>query len=141
MRLDAFKTGYLSLSERRDHSCHTVRADCPRDMSAPRVDRDDDLSSDDETEYTNVHLGLADGTLEASDAANPLVSRIAGRPVWLPVPAQKLPPSSVAQCTHCGQPMQLLTQIFAPLEGSAYDRNLLVWGCARAACQRKGRGR
>ena len=37
--------------------------------------------------------------------------------------------------------MQLLVQIFAPLENSAFDRNLFVWGCARAACQRKGPAR
>ena len=108
-------------------------------MSAPPVPDGD--SSDEEIEYTNVHLGLADGALEVDDEANPLVSRVGGHPAWLPLAAEHLPPASVAQCAHCGQQMQLLVQIFAPLEDSPYDRNLFVWGCARAACQHKGEGR
>ena len=61
--------------------------------------------------------------------------------IRLGLAAEHLPPASVAQCAHCGQQMQLLVQIFAPLEDSPYDRNLFVWGCARAACQHKGEGR
>jgi len=38
---------------------------------------DDD--SDYEDDFTNAHLGLADGALEGDDEANPLVSRIGGR--------------------------------------------------------------
>jgi pre-rRNA-processing protein TSR4 len=37
--------------------------------------------------------------------------------------------------------MELLVQIFAPLDGSAYDRVLFVWGCARGVCQRQAHGR
>lgn len=117
---------------------------------------------------TDVLLGLADGPLEGDDEANPLVSRIGGRAVsesctftrldvlgaytdlmhlvplsspqaWLPLKSP--PPRTVAQCNFCKQPMELLVQIFAPLEDSPHDRIMLIWGCSRAPCQRKGPGR
>ena len=103
-------------------------------------DDDSDFGSDEEDVYTNVQLGLADGPLEKDDESNPLVSRIGGRPAWLPLRPSNLPGESAVHCEYCRQPMQLLVQIFAPLEDSAFDRNLLIWGCARAACQRKGAG-
>mgnify|MGYP002715085233 FL=1 len=110
-------------------------------MSVPRYDEDSDYGSDDEGEVSTVHLGLADGPLEGDDESNPLVSRIGGRPAWLPLAAKNLPPASLIECSQCKQPMELLVQIFAPLEDSPYDRNLLVWGCPLAECQRKAQGR
>ncbi|KAN0064844.1 hypothetical protein ACQY0O_001901 [Thecaphora frezii] len=102
----------------------------------PRPVDDDDYDSDSGSEFsvTDVQLGLADGPLEGDDESNPLVSRIGGRAAWLPM--SSTPPREVAQCKHCQRPMQLLVQIFAPLEGSAYDRCLMVWGCSRGECQR-----
>lgn len=101
---------------------------------------DSDFESDSDSDsVTNVQLGLADGSLEGDDEANPLVSRIGGRVAWLPT--QAIPPPSMATCLHCKTQMELLVQIFAPLEDSPYDRTLLAWGCARPACQRKGVGR
>ena len=100
-----------------------------------------DYDSDDELEYTNVHLGLAEGPLEGDDEANPLVSRIGGRPAWLPLAPHALPPRDAATCGHCSTPMPLLVQIFAPLDGSAYDRCIYVWGCPRAPCQRHSKKR
>lgn len=105
----------------------------------PQYDDDSDFESDEE--FSEVQLGLADGPLENEDKANPLVSRIGGQPVWLPLTPSKLPPASLVHCQYCQKQMQLLVQIFAPLENSAFDRNLFVWGCPRAACQRKGHGR
>ncbi|WFD31483.1 hypothetical protein MSPP1_002520 [Malassezia sp. CBS 17886] len=102
-------------------------------------DDDSDCASDGE-ELGNTHLGLADGLLEGDDEENPLVSRIGGRPAWLPLAPAHLPPHATALCAYCEQPMQLLVEIFAPLDGSPLDRNLLVWGCARAQCQRRGTG-
>jgi len=58
---------------------------------------------------------------------------------WLPLSSP--PPKSISICSHCSKPMQLLVQIFAPLIDSAFDRTLLVWGCSRRVCQRKGDGR
>lgn len=110
-------------------------------MALPRCDDDSDYGSEDEFDGVGIHLGLADGPLEHDDEANPLVSRIGGRPAWLPLDAANLPPASLVECSVCKQPMQLLVQIFAPLEDSPFDRNLLVWGCAYAQCQRKAQGR
>ncbi|CAO1616898.1 unnamed protein product [Parajaminaea phylloscopi] len=97
---------------------------------------DSDCESDDSV--TNVQLGLADGELEDGDESNPLVSRIGGQAAWLPTAS--VPPAEVATCKHCKNVMELLVQIFAPLEGSPYDRIILAWGCARPVCQRKGAG-
>lgn len=107
----------------------------------PPVAYDSDSDSDNEGDdsVTNVQLGLPDGPIEADDESNPLVSRIGGRVAWLPT--QVLPPDTVARCKHCNALMELLVQIFAPLEESPYDRTLLAWGCARPACQRQGAGR
>lgn len=97
---------------------------------------DDDYDSDSGSEFdaSETQLGLADGPLEGEDETNPLVSRIGGRAAWLPM--RSTPPQDIALCKTCHQEMQLLVQIFAPLEESAYDRCLLVWGCARSKCQR-----
>ncbi|TKY89279.1 hypothetical protein EX895_001810 [Sporisorium graminicola] len=103
----------------------------------PRPPSDDGYDSDSGSEFeaSDVQLGLADGTLEGDDETNPLVSRIGGRAAWLPMKSN--PTQEVAQCSSCKQQMQLLVQIFAPLVESPYDRCLMVWGCARPACQRK----
>ncbi|CBQ73262.1 conserved hypothetical protein [Sporisorium reilianum SRZ2] len=102
----------------------------------PRPPSDDGYDSDSGSEFdtSDVQLGLADGPLEADDETNPLVSRIGGRAAWLPMKSN--PTQDVAQCSSCKQQMQLLVQIFAPLVESPYDRCLMVWGCARPACQR-----
>lgn len=138
----------------------------PAKQPPPAVayESDSDTDSEGGDSVTNVQLGLADGEIEAEDESNPLVSRIGGRAVsvlrrrgykegtgltsalfiaalqaWLPTKA--IPPVSAATCRHCNNVMELLVQIFAPLEGSPYDRTLLAWGCARPSCQRKGAGR
>ncbi len=129
-----------------------------------------------EGESSNIYLGLPDGPLEGEDEANPLVSRLGGRPCFLPFtypeeesvfaayPPQDLKnavqasgsrsgatpsarqvhkkrslpplPREVTSCRSCGREMEMLVQIFAPLEGSCYDRTLSIYGCAREACQR-----
>lgn len=104
-------------------------------MPSPPSDDGYDSDSGSEFEASDVQLGLADGALEADDEVNPLVSRIGGRAAWLPMASS--PSKQVAECNSCKQQMQLLVQIFAPLVESSYDRCLLVWGCARPACQRK----
>lgn len=101
----------------------------------PRDEEGYDSDSGSEFDASDVQLGLADGPLECDDESNPLVSRIGGRAAWLPL--KSTPTEEVATCNSCKQQMQLLVQIFAPLVESPYDRCLLVWGCARPACQRK----
>lgn len=100
---------------------------------------DSDSDSGSEYSVTQVQLAVSDGALESDDQLNPLVSRLGGHVAWLPTTS--IPSSDIATCPHCRQPMELLVQIFAPLQESSFDRILLVWGCARAPCQSKGKGR
>lgn len=104
----------------------------------PLDDLDSDSDSDSDCSVTQTQLAVSDGPLEGDDESNPLVSRIGGHVAWLPT--RTIPPDSVARCAHCGQLMELLVQIFAPLDDSPYDRIVLVWGCARAPCQKRGTG-
>lgn len=103
-----------------------------------------ELDSDSESEcsdysVTQTQLGVSDGPLESQDENNPLVSRMGGQVAWLP--SKAIPPVSYSTCPHCSQQMEMLVQIFAPLDNSPYDRLLLVWGCARRPCQKEKQGR
>ncbi|KAI9464561.1 programmed cell death protein 2 [Lactarius psammicola] len=90
---------------------------------------EDDLSKVE----TSVLLGIPDGAIESpSDLKDAAVSRIGGLPALLSPRA--LPDSS--HCRHCENPMELLVQLWAPLQDSPYDRAVYVWGCANSGCQR-----
>ncbi|PCH44397.1 hypothetical protein WOLCODRAFT_123482 [Wolfiporia cocos MD-104 SS10] len=94
-------------------------------------DSDDEVGSDVETA---VQLGIPDGRIDApADLLDATVSRIGGHPAFLRAP----PPLESATCKNCHQPMQLLVQVWCPLENSPNDRAIYVWGCARGACQKK----
>ncbi|KAK1222841.1 hypothetical protein PQX77_014263 [Marasmius sp. AFHP31] len=101
----------------------------------PSID-DDWSDSDDENlsdVETSVNLGIPDGALkdesELNDAA---VSRIGGRPAFLPSVEPSL---SCSQCKNCSTLMELLVQIYCPFEDSPMDRALYVWGCSKTGCQ------
>ncbi|PIL25052.1 hypothetical protein GSI_12941 [Ganoderma sinense ZZ0214-1] len=82
-------------------------------LDDPWSDSDEELETADVE--TAVQLGVPDGPLGSpADLADPTVSRIGGHP-----------------------PMELLVQIWCPLEASPNDRALFVWGCANGICQRK----
>lgn len=106
---------------------------------ALELEYDSDSDSGSDYSVTQTQLGVSDGPLESQDEGNPLVSRMGGRAAWLP--CKTIPPMSVSICQHCSEQMELLVQIFAPLDDSPYDRLLLVWGCARSVCQKRGKGR
>ncbi|KAI0028095.1 programmed cell death protein 2 [Vararia minispora EC-137] len=92
--------------------------------------------SDEELEdvETSVLLGVPDGYVDAeSDLVDAAVSRIGGKPALLSSDV----PFDSSLCKHCNLPMELLVQMWCPLEGSVHDRVLYVWGCARGACQRQ----
>ncbi|KAF8327174.1 programmed cell death protein 2 [Cantharellus anzutake] len=100
----------------------------------------DEYSDSDESDAhdirTSVLLGLADGAITSDkDLSKIRVSRIGGKPVF-PV-GTPAPPLKVSHCDSCSSPMELLVQLWCPFEGSAFDRVLYVWGCARRRCQRK----
>ncbi|KAM5532909.1 hypothetical protein V8D89_013461 [Ganoderma adspersum] len=101
----------------------------------------DDTWSDSDEELetadleTAVQLGVPDGPLGSpADLSDPTVSRIGGHPTFLAAPH---PPLSHSTCNHCSRPMELLIQIWCPLEASPNDRALFVWGCTNGICQRK----
>ncbi|GAA5950902.1 hypothetical protein JCM21900_000367 [Sporobolomyces salmonicolor] len=81
-------------------------------------------------------LGFADGFLgkESRELADWKVSRIGGLPSF---PLSTVPPQSASTCLSCSRAMPLLTQIYCPLESSALERVVYVFGCPRAACKRK----
>ncbi|OCH91034.1 hypothetical protein OBBRIDRAFT_792748 [Obba rivulosa] len=110
------------------------------------MSRADDWSdSDSEYEYSDaegqrgdagalVQLGVPDGAVaDAADLRDAAVSRVGGHPAFLTSP----PPVADAHCKNCSQPMELLVQVWCPLEDSEHDRALYIWGCAQRACQRK----
>ncbi|KAI0349665.1 hypothetical protein OH77DRAFT_1431882 [Trametes cingulata] len=104
----------------------------PRDVEDTWSDSDDELDADLETA---VDLGVPDGPVDDPAALlDATVSRIGGHPTFLSTPH---PPPSHATCNNCSQPMELLIQIWCPLEDSPNDRALYVWACANGACQRK----
>ncbi|KAI0629187.1 programmed cell death protein 2 [Trametes polyzona] len=95
-------------------------------------DSDDELEADQETA---VDLGVPDGPVDDPAALlDPTVSRIGGHPSFLALPH---PSPSNATCANCSKPMELLIQIWCPLEDSPNDRALYVWACANGSCQRK----
>ncbi|CDO73246.1 hypothetical protein BN946_scf185008.g8 [Trametes cinnabarina] len=104
----------------------------PADVEDTWSDSDDELEADMETA---VDLGVPDGPVD-DDAVlmDPTVSRIGGHPSFLATPH---PPTSHATCPNCSRPMELLIQIWCPLNESPNDRVLFVWGCANGSCQRK----
>ncbi|KAI9068304.1 hypothetical protein FKP32DRAFT_168245 [Trametes sanguinea] len=104
----------------------------PADVEDTWSDSDDELEADVET---SVDLGVPDGpVVDPAVLLNPTVSRIGGHPSFLATPH---PPISHATCPNCSQPMELLVQIWCPLNESPNDRALFVWGCANGSCQRK----
>lgn len=95
-------------------------------------DSDDEIGSEVETA---VLLGIPDGVVETeTDIKDAAVSRIGGHPAMLP---SREPPFSSSQCKICSYPMELLVQVWCPVEDSPMDRALYIWGCSRSACQRK----
>ncbi|KAI0641854.1 programmed cell death protein 2 [Trametes meyenii] len=104
----------------------------PADVDDDWSDSDDELNADVET---NVDLGVPDGPVDELDTLlDPSVSRIGGHPTFLSFPQ---PPATHATCPNCSQPMELLIQIWCPLEESPNDRALYVWACTKGSCQRK----
>jgi len=114
-------------------------------------DSDDDVFSEVET---SVLLGVPDGgVVDRADINDAAVSRIGGHPVRYIlycfmacsltrigikafIPSQE-PSLSSASCNNCLKTMELLVQMWCPVEDSPHDRALYVWGCAQGSCQKK----
>ncbi|GJE91106.1 Programmed cell death protein 2 C-terminal domain-containing protein [Phanerochaete sordida] len=98
---------------------------------------EDDWSDDDDDEVhdtvTSVQLGVPDGALDSqADLRDAAVSRIGGLPAFLTSPE---PPFESSLCKNCSTPMELVVQVWCPMEDSAHDRALYVWACSRGVCQ------
>ncbi|KAH9852077.1 programmed cell death protein 2 [Lenzites betulinus] len=103
----------------------------PADVDDTWSDSDDELEADQETA---VDLGVPDGPVDDPiTLLDPTVSRLGGHPTFLSSPH---PSTSHATCTNCAQPMELLIQIWCPLEDSPNDRALYVWACANGSSDR-----
>jgi len=101
-------------------STHQTWSDSDEEDDVPQVE-------------TSVLLGIPDGAIESpSDLKDAAVSRIGGLPALL---SPRVPLES-SHCLHCKNPMELLVQLWAPLQDSPYDRAVYVWGCAESGCQR-----
>ncbi|KAG1741043.1 programmed cell death protein 2 [Suillus lakei] len=93
---------------------------------------EDDWSDSDDEIGSEVETAVLLGT--ETDIKDAAVSRIGGHPAMLP---SREPPFSSSQCKVCSYPMELLVQVWCPVEDSPMDRALYIWGCSRSACQRK----
>jgi pre-rRNA-processing protein TSR4 len=120
--------------------------------------KDDDEWSDSDDEVlsemeTSVLLGVPDGVIDGVDINDAAVSRIGGHPVRYIlyyfmacsltrikikafIPSHE-PSLSSASCKSCSKTMELLVQMWCPVEDSPHDRVLYVWGCAQGLCQKK----
>ncbi|KAI9226596.1 MAG: hypothetical protein DHS80DRAFT_7505, partial [Piptocephalis tieghemiana] len=82
-----------------------------------------------------VLLGFSDGDMSCADDIDVYTSKLGGVPIWFD--QEQYPLEEVRQCGACQEGMPLLTQIYAPLPGSPYERTLLVWACNRTGCSQK----
>ncbi|KAJ2500619.1 hypothetical protein GGH96_002564 [Coemansia sp. RSA 1972] len=78
-------------------------------------------------------LGYSDGSV-GSDSTDAFTSKLGGLPQWLD-DTSAIP--AAALCGQCGSAMAQLAQMYAPLDGSPYDRVLYIWACCRRACTGK----
>ncbi|KAF5093790.1 hypothetical protein D0Z00_003866 [Geotrichum galactomycetum] len=78
---------------------------------------------------TGVSLGFID--CEEDDDLSVFDSRLGGRPLWLSSKGHAVP-----TCGNCKRKLALLVQVYAPLEGTEYDRTLYVFICKQPGCKR-----
>ncbi|XP_063108633.1 programmed cell death protein 2-like isoform X2 [Cavia porcellus] len=78
-----------------------------------------------------VLLGLRDSAVHGSPTGpgSWTVSKLGGIPDVLPDLAAPRP-----ECARCRQPLALVVQVYCPLEGSPFHRQLHVFACARPTC-------
>lgn len=84
---------------------------------------------------TNTLLGYVDVEISDNEPLYSNDSFIGGQPIWMdkysPIP------SKYVHCKNCQKPMRLLTQCFAELPNTWYDRSLYVFICIETNCRRK----
>ncbi|KAJ2472552.1 hypothetical protein EV174_005817 [Coemansia sp. RSA 2320] len=81
-------------------------------------------------------LGYSGGDVDRDDDVDAFTCRLGGAAVWLDS-SSAIPDHSSIVCEQCGSEMVMLTQTYAPLDNSPYERVLYVWACNRRACTGK----
>ncbi|XP_041852999.1 programmed cell death protein 2-like [Melanotaenia boesemani] len=75
-------------------------------------------------------IGLCDGELDFKrHQSSFLTNKVGGQPDWLPVISRHFP-----RCRRCGATLAHVVQVYCPLEGSPFHRNLHLFACLRAEC-------
>ena len=120
-------------------------------------DDDDEDDEDDANQNHQVQLGFLEelSPEDEDDCLYPLLhldknwkhwegGKVGGRPIWLnPI---DLPNKEMLQCAACGQQMNMLMQIYAPIDTNgadveltkrAFHRSLYVFCCRNGKCMNK----
>ncbi|KAL6106182.1 pdcd2l [Pungitius sinensis] len=81
-------------------------------------------------------VGLCDGEIDPRrHRCSFLTNKVGGLPDW---PPHVCPPPP--RCARCGAPLTHVVQVYCPLGGSPYHRNLHLFACPRAACSGRADG-
>lgn len=96
---------------------------------------DDDDDNDDDDEHESVTLGFVEKPKNPRFLLRHFFpSKAGGLPAWLdPI---NLPAKGSSLCDFCGQPLQFLLQVYAPISEneSAFHRTLFVFMCPSMTC-------
>ena len=108
----------------------------------PAADNDDDDDDDDEAadgELSDIETAVDLGYI--APPSHPLrltrayfPSKVGGRPAWLN--PQHIPTASQLTCAHCGEVMDFLLQLSAPIRAvdATFHRTLFLFVCHRQSC-------
>ncbi|MEQ2304426.1 hypothetical protein AMECASPLE_026895 [Ameca splendens] len=75
-------------------------------------------------------LGLCDGELDPRKYRSSfLTNKVGGEPDWPPAISRRSP-----RCAVCSAPLAHVVQVYCPLQGSPYHRNLHMFACCQPGC-------
>lgn len=75
-------------------------------------------------------IGLCDGELDhRKHRSSFLTNKIGGEPDWPPGIIRQIP-----HCSCCSAPLAHVVQVYCPMQGSPYHRNLHVFACCQPGC-------
>lgn len=75
-------------------------------------------------------IGLCDGELDhRKHRSSFLTNKIGGEPDWPPGIMRQFP-----YCACCSAPLAHVVQVYCPMQGSPYHRNLNLFACCQPGC-------
>ncbi|KAM4553111.1 programmed cell death protein 2-like [Fundulus diaphanus] len=75
-------------------------------------------------------VGLCDGELDSKKYCSSfLTNKVGGEPDWQPGITRQFP-----RCGRCSVPLAHVVQVYCPLQGSPYHRNLNLFACCQPGC-------